>query len=81
MPVIKILDSIKIYLYFFDHQPPHFHAIYAEYQVLIEIETLAIYSGSLLSKQLKKVMEWASKNQDYLRKKWENIIRNRYERN
>lgn len=71
MPVIKIIDSIKIYLYFFDHLPPHFHAIYAEYQVLIEIDTLEIYSGSLPNKQLKKVIDWASKNQDYLRQKWE----------
>ena len=71
MPVIKIIDSIKIYLYFFDHLTPHFHAIYAEYQVLIEIDTLEIYSGSLPNKQLKKVIDWASKNQDYLRQKWE----------
>ncbi|MEM9937189.1 MAG: DUF4160 domain-containing protein, partial [Bacteroidota bacterium] len=24
-------------LYFTDHNPPHFHAIYAEYKALIEI--------------------------------------------
>lgn len=71
MPVIKILDSIKIYMYFFDHLPPHFHAIYNEYQVLIVIDTLKVYSGSLPNKQHKKVIAWASKNQDYLHQKWE----------
>lgn len=71
IPVIKIIDSIKIYMYFFDHLPPHFHAIYNEYQVLIVIDTLEVYSGSLPNKQHKKVIAWASKNQDYLRRKWE----------
>ena len=71
MPVIKILDSIKIYMYFFDHNPPHFHAIYAEYQELIIIETLETYSGSIPNKQRKKVIEWAQENKDYLNKKWE----------
>jgi len=71
MPVIKILDSIKIYMYFFDHNPPHFHAIYDEYQELIIIETLETYSGSIPNKQRKKVIEWAQENKDYLNKKWE----------
>lgn len=40
MPTIKIIDSIKIDLYSREHPPPHFHAIYAEHEELIEIETL-----------------------------------------
>ena len=39
MPVIYIIDSIKIVLYFDDHNPPHFHAIYNEYEEVIEILT------------------------------------------
>jgi len=70
MPVIKIIDSIKIYMYFFDHNPPHFHAIYAEYQELIIIDSLETYSGSLPKKQRKKVIDWAKENKDYLNKKW-----------
>jgi len=37
MPCIKIINSIKIYIYIDDHNPPHF---YAEYEELIEIKTL-----------------------------------------
>lgn len=58
-------------MYFFDHNPPHFHAVYAEYQELIVIETLETYSGSIPTKQRKKVIEWAKENKDYLNKKWE----------
>ncbi len=37
MPTYFTFDGIKIDLYFDDHAPPHFHAIYAEYEELIEI--------------------------------------------
>jgi hypothetical protein len=45
MPVVHIIESIKILLYFDDHLPPHFHAQYNEYELLVEIETLEVYAG------------------------------------
>jgi hypothetical protein len=66
MPTIKIIDSIKIDLYSREHPPPHFHAIYAEHEELIEIETLNTYIGKIPGTQRKKVMEWAEDNKDYL---------------
>jgi hypothetical protein len=45
MPTIKIIDSIKIDLYSREHPPPHFHALFAEYEELIIIETLETYIG------------------------------------
>lgn len=71
MPTIKLIDSIKILIYYDDHIPPHFHAQYNEFEELIIIETLATYAGSLPNKQKKKVMEWAKENQEYLQKKWD----------
>lgn len=53
MPTIKIIDSIKVNVYSREHLPPHFHAIYAEYEELIVIETLATYAGALKKKQQK----------------------------
>jgi Domain of unknown function (DUF4160) len=38
---------------------PHFHAIYAEHEVLIEIENLKTYAGSLPTRQHKMVLAWA----------------------
>jgi hypothetical protein len=35
MPTISIFYGIVIQMFWGDHAPPHFHALYAEYEVLI----------------------------------------------
>jgi len=70
MPTIYFIDSIKILIYFDDHMPPHFHAQYNEFEVLVEIESLSVYAGGLPNKQMKKVLVWAELNQDLLWEKW-----------
>ena len=59
MPTLHVINSIKIDVYSRDHLPPHFHALYAEHEVLIVIKTLKTYAGSLPIRQLKMVLEWA----------------------
>ncbi len=59
MPTLHVINSIKIDVYLRDHLPPHFHALYAEHEVLIVIKTLKTYAGSLPIRQLKMVLEWA----------------------
>lgn len=66
MPTIKIIDSIKINIYSREHLPSHFHVLYAEYEELIEIESLKTYIGKLPIAQRKKVINWAKDKQDYL---------------
>lgn len=66
MPTVKIIDSIKIDLYSREHPPPHFHALYAEHEELIVIDTLETYIGKIPSAQRKKVIAWAKNNQTYL---------------
>jgi len=56
--------------------PPHFHAKYNEYEVLIVIETLEIYAGSLPKKQLNSVLEWAAVNKTFLQEKWNEFQNN-----
>ncbi|MEM6768431.1 MAG: DUF4160 domain-containing protein [Bacteroidota bacterium] len=70
MPCIKIIGSIKLYVYLRDHNPPHFHAMYAEYEELIEIESLETFSGKIPIKQRRKVIQWATQNREFLMKKW-----------
>lgn len=70
MPCIKIIDSIKIYVYLRDHNPPHFHIMYAEFEELIEIKTLNTFSGEIPRKQRRKVIKWAIDNQVFLMTKW-----------
>jgi len=37
MPVVAIVDGVKIEFYPDEHPPPHFHARYAEFVAQIEI--------------------------------------------
>ena len=59
MPEICRFFGIIIRMFFNDHEPPHFHAVYGEQEALIEIETLAIYRGYLPRRALALVLEWA----------------------
>ena len=47
MPEISRFYGIVIKMYFADHAPPHFHAEYAEHEVRIAINTLAVITGTL----------------------------------
>lgn len=45
MPTIDSFNGIKINVYNGEHRPPHIHASYNEFEVLIVIETKDIYAG------------------------------------
>jgi len=66
MPTIKTIDKVKIDVYSRDHPPPHFHAKFAEFEELIEIETMRTYAGQMPKVQRKKVIEWAANNRQFL---------------
>lgn len=66
MPTIKIIDSVKIDLYSREHPPPHFHAIYADCEVLVSIDDFEILKGRLPKPQFIKVIDWAKVNQSML---------------
>jgi Domain of unknown function (DUF4160) len=59
MPTLQIINSIKIDVYAREHMPPHFHAIYAEHEMVFEIDTLATYAGWLPPKQYRLIIRWA----------------------
>lgn len=58
--------GVKIYVYDFDHNPPHFHARYAEYEVLVVIQTLEILRGAMPPAKLRRILKWAKQNQSEL---------------
>jgi hypothetical protein len=68
MPTIDIVDGIKMRVFNGDHRPPHFHAVYNEYEALIIIETGDIYAGNLPKRQLKVVANWLEENCDWVLK-------------
>lgn len=56
-----------------DHNPPHFHARYGEYQILVGIDTLSVMRGNFPSRALGMVIEWASLHQKELMDAWNRL--------
>ena len=71
MPRIAQFFGISIYMYYRDHAPPHFHAIYAEHEGEIEIATANLLDGSLPRRVRSLVTEWALAHQDELQQNWD----------
>ena len=71
MPEITRFYGIIIKLFFGDHPPPHFHAVYGEYNALFNIETLEMIEGDLPLRAKKLVEEWATIYKNELKEIWE----------
>ncbi len=71
MPTISEFFGIKIFMYWDEHNPPHFHAEYGEFKAIISIQEGAITKGALPLKQLKLVLAWAEIHQEELLENWE----------
>ena len=67
MPELARFYGIVIQMYFGDHPPPHFHAVYGGHQAVVDIESLALISGSLPPRARGLVIEWATIHQGELR--------------
>jgi hypothetical protein len=59
MPIIARFYGILIKMYFKEHGVPHFHALYAEYNAVFDIESLEMIEGDLPRRAQKLVKEWA----------------------
>jgi len=71
MPKISEFFGISIYIYYREHNPPHFHAIYAGQEVQIAIDTLAVLSGQIPPRGMGLVIEWAETHKQELKADWE----------
>ena len=70
MPIISSFYGIIIYIYFEDHNPPHFHAKYNEFEALISIDNFGIIKGNLPGKAMALIVEWAIQHKEELMKDW-----------
>ncbi len=70
MPVVSTFYGIIIKMFFRDHNPPHIHAVYGEYNALIDILSLDLIEGDLPPRALKLVQEWGEKYKDTLLEMW-----------
>jgi hypothetical protein len=71
LPRISAFYGIAIYMYYRDHAPPHFRAIYGEFEATVSIETGDLLEGRLPRRARSLVSEWAAARQDELQNVWE----------
>ncbi|MEO7427939.1 MAG: DUF4160 domain-containing protein [Acidimicrobiales bacterium] len=71
MPRLSEFYGIVVYMYWRDHAPPHFHAIYAGEEAQIRIDDGSILAGSLPRTAANLVTEWARLRHDELVANWE----------
>jgi hypothetical protein len=70
VPVIARFYGIVIKMYFREHGTPHFHALYAEFNGVFDIETLEMPEGDLPARAQRLVREWAKRHQSDLLSMW-----------
>ena len=78
MPELSRFYNIVIKMIYSDttqHNKPHFHVYYAEYQAAVGIDG-ELLAGSLPVKQLRLVQAWATIHEDELYAAWNSAVKN-----
>jgi hypothetical protein len=74
MPTISMFYGIIIRMYYFDnqqHNTPHIHAHYQEFEAIIEIPSGKLLEGSLQNNKQKLVDAWVEIHADELMADWQ----------
>jgi hypothetical protein len=71
LPRLSEFYGIVVYMYWRDHNPPHFHAIYGGDEALVVIADGSILRGSLPRTAARLVAEWLALHRDELMANWE----------
>ena len=70
MPVISNFLGILIKMFFDDHNPPHFHAEYQGYEIMVSIKT-GVVRGEFPPRALRHVLEWYDLHKKELEENWQ----------
>jgi hypothetical protein len=70
MPEISRFYGIVIRMYYDDHDPPHFHATYGEFDVRVEIAT-GVTDGPFPLRKRDLVLAWLGLHRRELLENWE----------
>jgi hypothetical protein len=73
MPEICRFLGIVIFMNFNEHNPPHFHASYGDYKIVVQIES-GIIEGKFPKRALSHVLEWYEMHKEELLQNWNSII-------
>ena len=76
VPELSRFYGIIVRMYYGDHAPPHFHAVYQGEEIQVNIHTLEIMEGSMSRRARALVLEWAMLHRDELRAAWESASHN-----
>lgn len=77
MPEVSRFFGIIIRMYYDDHPPPHFHALYSGDEAQIGIHPIMVLQGKLPRRALSLVIEWAALHQQELLDNWYRLENNR----
>lgn len=72
MPEVCRFLGIVIGIFPREHPPPHFHAVYGEYQITVGIQS-GIVSGDFPKRALRHVLEWLDLHQAELLDAWTRV--------
>ena len=72
MPEISRFLGIVIGIFSREHPPPHFHAVYGEYQITVEIKSGVVH-GDFPKRALRHVLEWLELHEEELIEDWDRI--------
>jgi Domain of unknown function (DUF4160) len=70
MPEVSRFFGISVRMYYDDHNPPHFHAIYSGSEVEVGIDPVVVLRGYMSRRALGMVLEWATVHQTELLENW-----------
>ena len=72
MPEVTRFFGVVIKIFFRgEHNPPHIHAVYGEYNGLFEIATMEMIEGDLSNRVQKLVKEWGELYKEDLLRMWD----------
>ena len=71
VPEISRFLGIIIRMYWDEHAPPHFHAVYGNDEAVIGIDSLELVRGSLPRRAKALTLEWASVHRAELLENWD----------
>ena len=69
MPIISRFFGIIIFMFWREHQPPHFHAKYGDDEIVVEIET-GKGTGNISPRVLNMIQEWRELHRKELLEDW-----------
>lgn len=75
MPELCRFLGIVIQMYFNDHVPPHFHALYNDLEGMFDLTTLEMIDGDLPARVKGLVVEWASLHKEELMNNWDSLTK------